>query len=605
MVTKYLCKLAAAIISVISIGTGLAHAQQTIRLPANLKSHLVAVCDVCQHKPGSSAGYKQGLHYSIEALLSSELDSAYTHALQSITQADTANGDDSRQYAFFIKAKVLYYKKLYTQAIAEYQQLLGNSRLDTIIRSNIYTNLGECYLELSDFKQALHYFDTWKQTFQKYNDPYSAGAVYQNSGLCLFHLGRYPEAEKNFNQTLAVNEQLSDTLGLAKTYMNLANLFYNQYLDSKAIPCFEKSLLFAKSAGDLETLKSAYLNMAVVEENRNRFKDALQYRKQYETLHDSAWNRDNIWKLASQEKKFSAELKENKIHLLEQRALVSNAQLKTQRWQRNTLLAIAIGFLAIAGFALAAYTITRRKNKIIIEQKDALDVLNKTKDRLYSIVAHDLRSPIYSLKTNLAKIKTALSKGLVKETDEVLANAQHIAGNTYALLDNLLNWTLSQTNQLLFHPQRLQLQAVVQQVYFDYQPIAANKQITLHQSVPPGYFIQADLNSMKIVLRNLLDNAIKYTPAGGSVSITATGNNTQCSLQIEDTGIGMDEQLLASLQQEGESSVQQDADGNTSTGFGLNLCRVMVQKNNGSLHISSIKNVGTQVDLLFPLNNDI
>ncbi|RXK86885.1 tetratricopeptide repeat-containing sensor histidine kinase [Filimonas effusa] len=602
---KYLCKLAVAIVSVIFIGTAFAHAQQTVRLPVNLKQRLIAVCDVCQHKPGSNTGYRQGLHHSIEALLSGELDSAYTHALYAITQTDTGSDGSGRQYAYFIKAKVLYYKKLYTQAIAEYKQLLGNAQLDTIIRSNIYTNLGECYLELSDFKQALHYFDSWKQTFQKYNDLYSASAVYQNSGLCLFHMERYAEAENDFKQTLTVNEQLRDTFGLAMNYMNLANLYYNQYLDSKAIPCFEKSLLFAKRAGDLEALKSAYLNMAVVEENRNRFKEALQYRKQYETLHDSAWNRDNIWKLASQEKKFTAQIKENKIHLLEQQALVSNAQLKTQRWQRNTLLAVAIGFLAIAGFSLVAYTITRRKNKIIVEQKDALDLLNKTKDRLYSIVAHDLRSPIYSLKTNLAKIKTALSKGVMSETNEVLANAQHIAGNTYALLDNLLNWTLSQTNQLLFHPQRLQLQAIVQQVYFDYQPIAANKQIELQQSVPPGYFIKADLNSMKIVLRNLLDNAIKYTPAGGRVSITATGNSTQCSLQIEDTGIGMDEQLLAGLQTEGETGVQQDADGNTSTGFGLNLCRVMVQKNNGSLHISSKKNAGTQVDLLFPLNDDV
>jgi signal transduction histidine kinase len=585
--------------------------QQHVHLPDNLKRQLKLQCILCRQHPYDSSrlialkdnagNYQVNFHNSIVALINEDLDSAYAYTLNTITQVDSVADKSVYQYAYFIKAKILYYKKIFPEATAEYLHLLTVSLPDEVIRSNIYTNLGEIYMQKKNFVAALDYFNTWQRLYGDSGDLYSYKTVHQNKGLCFFYSGRYKEAEDSYLKTIAIGQQLQDTLTLAIAYANLANLYYARMLDSKAIPRFQQSLMYAQRAGDLEILKDANLNMAVVEENRNRLKEALVYRKQYEKLQDSIWNRDNIWKLTSQERKFDAQLNENKIQLLEQQATLRSNELKTRNWQRNTLFAAAIALLIIVGLIYNAYRLTAKKNLLISRQKEELDVLNKTKDRLYSIVAHDLRSPVYSLKKNLANARRALSQNLLGEADTALSNAQTTAVNTYALLDNMLHWALTQTNQLFFRPEKLQLAVIVKQVCYDYLPYAALKDIGIQQTVPDDVYIQADLNSLKIILRNLLDNAIKYTRPGGHIQIAATVDANTCCLQVKDTGIGMNETILSAVFNNTGEKLQQDANGFTSLGFGLDLCKLMAEKNNGTIHINSTKDIGTEADIYLPL----
>ncbi|HWK04468.1 MAG TPA: tetratricopeptide repeat-containing sensor histidine kinase [Puia sp.] len=585
--------------------------QQHVHLPDNLKQQFKLQCIFCRQHPydsstlialnGNTNNSQVNFHNSIVALINGDLDDAYTFTLNTITHIDSVADKSVYHYAYFIKAKILYYKKLYAEATAEYLRLLTIPLPDEVIKSNIYTNLGEIYMQEKNFTVALNYFNTWQQLYGGNGDLYSYKTVSQNKGLCFFYLNRYKEAEDSYLKTIAIGQQLHDTLALAIAYANLANLYYTQLLDSKAIPSFQQSLVYAKKTGDIEILKDANLNMAVVEENRKRFKEALVYRKQYEQLQDSIWNRDNIWKLTSQERKFDAQLNENKIQLLEQQATLRSNELKTRNWQRNTLFAAAIALLIIAGLVYNAYRLKARKNLLISKQKEELDLLNKTKDRLYSIVAHDLRSPVYSLKSNLAGARNALSQNLISEADTALGNAQTTAVNTYALLDNMLHWALTQTNQLFFRPEKLQLAVIVKQVCYDYIPFASLKNISIQQNVPVDVYIQADLNSLKIILRNLLDNAIKYTQPGGSIQITATVEVNKCCLRVKDTGIGMNETILSAISDNTPGKLQQDANGLTSTGFGLDLCKLMAEKNNGTIQINSKKDIGTEADIYLPL----
>ena len=583
---------------------------QPPHVPAHLISHLRQQCSICQQRPADSLllmtenadQYTASFHNSLLALQQNYLDEAYTYSLQTLAGLEGNQAANLYQYAYFIKAKVLYYKHLYRESIAQYQSLLKDYAKDSVIISTIYSNIGEAYLEQGKYAEALQYFTNWQQLFLAGADFVNTKNYYHNKALCLFHMGKFPESEALFLKNIALEQQYTDSLGLAISYMNLANLYYNQYLDAKAIPYFKRSLLCAQKGGDLSVLKNAYLNAAVVDENRKLYPSALAYRKQYELLQDSIWNRDQVWKLAAQERKFSMQLNENKIKLLQQEARLREADLQTRSRERNTLLIAAIAFLIFSGFVYYAYRVKVNTSRIIMKQKEELGLLNTMKDRLFSIVAHDLRSPVHAIKTSIEGIRAALSGHKTEEAKTLTDRVARTATNTWNLLDNMLHWALSQANQLFFRPEKLHLFAIINQVCYDYAPLADTKAINMHKNVPASIFIRADLTSTKIILRNLLDNAIKYTQPNGEITISASTTAQQCYLQVKDTGIGMDEQVLQAVMNREGQRIREDTLGNRSTGFGLELCKMMVERNQGTLAISSSKEAGTAVNICFPLS---
>lgn len=582
---------------------------QPAHVPASVIQHLRQQCSICMKKPadslllvtGTPDQYTAHFHNSLLALQQNYLDEAYAHSLQTIAGLEGRQDSSLYQYAYFIKAKVLYYKHLYQESIAQYQFLLKSYAKDPVIISQVYSNIGEAYLEQGNYTLALQYLMDWQRLFLLGADFVSTKNYYHNKALCLFHLEKYPESEALFLKNIELEKQNKDSLGLAISYMNLANQYYNQFLDSKAIPYFKLSLLFAKNAGDLSVLKNAYLNAAVVDENRKLYPSALAYRKQYELLQESSWNRDQVWKLAAQERKFASQLNESKITLLQQEADLRDAALKVRSRERNTLLIAAIAFLLLAGIVYYAYRVKVKTSRIITQQKEELALLNTMKDRLFSIVAHDLRSPVHAIKTNIAGIQSALSDQNPGEVQILTDRVARTATNTWSLLDNMLHWALGHTNQLFFRPEKLHLATVINQVCYDYLPLAHAKDIHLDKNIPPTIFMLADLTSTRIILRNLLDNAIKYTHQQGSIIFEAAIREQQCCIQVKDTGIGMDDTILQAVTNREWQRIREDTQGNRSTGFGLELCKMMAERNQGSLTITSNKETGTTVQVCFPL----
>ncbi|WP_315824623.1 HAMP domain-containing sensor histidine kinase [Paraflavitalea speifideaquila] len=223
------------------------------------------------------------------------------------------------------------------------------------------------------------------------------------------------------------------------------------------------------------------------------------------------------------------------------------------------------------------------------------------KDRLFSIVAHDLRSPVHAIKTNATNIQSAINDQNTEQVQLLTDRLSRTATSTWSLLDNMLHWALGHTNQLFFRPEKLHLLTIINQVCYDYTPLALTKGITIHKNVPANIFILADQTSVKIILRNLLDNAIKYTQPEGTISITVTHLPNQCNIQFKDTGMGMDDQVLEAVTNCSWQQIREDTQGNRSTGFGLELCKMMIDRNQGALSITSEKGSGTTINITFPL----
>jgi len=475
----------------------------------------------------------------------------------------------------------------------------AKSELDLISKNFMFYNLvnyklGAISLELKEFEKAISYFNKIEKLPILKNGDYKLSNIYENLGTSYLHLEKYDIAENYLFKSTSLKIKENDTLAIISSYLNLANLFYVQYKDKQAIPYFEKAYSLSKKVNDFNKKREASLNMAVVEENRGNFKKALVYRKELEQWKDSLNNQNKIWAVADFEKKFAVAQKQKQIKVLK----VEN---KLKNTQRNGLFFSAIGLLIILTAGVYLYGQKVKNSKIILLQKNKLDELNATKDQLFSIVSHDLRSSVNALKTSNAKLAATLETKNYDELNQLIIQNSSIANGAYSLLDNLLHWAMLQTKQLYFHKESAHLYSIVQQIEYNYKPLLLDKQITFENLVSRNVFIFVDLDSLKIVLRNLLDNAIKFSNQKGQIKFYSQDTNDNfCQLIIEDTGIGMTEDTIKELLTDSELLAKKANSEIIGTGLGLQLCKQMIQKNSGTLTIESEINKGTKMILNFP-----
>jgi signal transduction histidine kinase len=514
-------------------------------------------------------------------------DSTLVYSMKHLTNSSNTKLND---LCHFFRADSFRRKKMFLESKKEYN-LISN---DFQFLYKIKIGLGAIYLEERDFSRAALNFQEIEQSKENRTFDYDRTSLIHDLGICFMELKEFDKAEKYlFKSVLMYQFEKNDTL-LITSYMDIATLYYNQYKDKQAIPYFEKAYQLSKKIKSFELKQNATINMSVVEENRGNFKQSLAYRKESEQWKDSLNNQNKIWAVADYEKKFAVAQKQKQIKVLE----IENELKETQR---KTMFYSVLGMLLLMAGGVYMYAQKVKNAKIILSQKIKLDELNATKDQLFSIVSHDLRSSVNALKTSNAKLTNSLETKDYQQLDQLLQQNSTIANGAYSLLDNLLHWALLQTKQLYFHKDSVHLHSIVQQIEYNYKPLLLDKSITFANVVSKNSFIFVDLDSLKIILRNLLDNAIKFSPENGQISMYTVETTTNfCQLVIQDTGLGMTQNTINELLVDNELLAKKENSEIIGTGLGMQLCKQMIKKNGGSLNIESELNQGTKMILSFP-----
>ncbi|MCP2026830.1 signal transduction histidine kinase [Flavobacterium sp. HSC-32F16] len=533
--------------------------------------------------------FKEEIHFSKAQYYfhANNWDSTLVYSMKHLS---ISRNKELNDYCHYFRGFSFKKKKLFKEA---------NSELRLISKKFVFyplvnKTLGEIFLELKEFKKAIDFFKEIEKYPLANKQGFKKSIVYQNIGTCYLHLNEFEKAEEYLFKSKVLEEKDGNDSELINVYMNIANLYYLQYKDNLAIPYFEKSYGLSKKVNDFNKKRGAAMNMAVIEENRGNFKKALVYRKEFEQWKDSLNNQNKVWELADYEKKFAVAQKQKQIKVLE----VEN---KLKDTQRNALFFSAIGLLLILTGGVYLYAQKVKNGKTILRQKNKLDELNTTKDQLFSIVSHDLRSSVNALKTSNSKLSATLETKNYDELNQLIIQNSGIANGAYSLLDNLLHWALLQTKQLYFHKESVHLHSVIQQIEYNYKPLLLDKAITFENSVSKNIFLFVDLDSLKIVFRNLLDNAIKFSKENGQITFSANEIDSDfCQVIIQDTGIGMSINTIDELLQEGELLAKKSNSEIIGTGLGLQLCKQMIKKNSGTFEIESELNQGTKMILTFP-----
>jgi len=536
-----------------------------------------------------SRQFKENINFDMAQAFfcESNWDSTLVYSMKEISNS---KNKELIEYCHYFRGISFQEKKLLNEAKKE----LGQISKDFHFASKVKMKLGEIAVDQKEFEKALEYFKQVEKFSDRRIYDMKNSTVLHNIGLCYLHLKNYDKAENYLFKSSKLQEVEKDTLLLIGSYMDLANLYYEQYKDNQAIPYFEKAYHLSKKVNSFNIKRAAAKNMAAVEENRKNFKLALEYRKEYETWKDSLNDQNKVWAIADLEKKFAVKQKQKEVDVLA-------AENKVKIAERNGFLIASVLLLILFGTGVYFYRQKIKNNKIILAQKNELDELNATKDKLFSIVSHDLRSSVNALKTSNGRLMENLENKNFTELDVLLHTNSIIANGAYNLLDNLLNWALLQTKQAYFYQESLHLATIVLHVEYNYKPLMLNANINFKSDVSKVDYVFADMDSLKIIIRNMLDNAIKFSKENGTISIyTRPSSEEFCYLVIEDTGLGMNETTRQELLKETLLLSKKKNDDIIGTGLGMQLCKSLIRKNGGKLEIESEENVGTKMIIILP-----
>ncbi|CAL2106342.1 TPR repeat-containing protein [Tenacibaculum sp. 190524A02b] len=526
---------------------------------------------------------KKSFCKSINFYKNEEYDSCYAYSNRSLLESFNEEENDILNY---IQGTSAVRKKLYKKALSSFLAISENEEMSSLKLHK----LGRVYLSLKKYDESIFYYEKWNKNSSSTTLKLRK-ASYHNLALCYIHKKQYGRAKKYFKKELNLIQK-KDTASLIRAKMELANVYYNQYLDDEAIPLFEEAYELAKSFSNLQLKEDTSKNMAVVERNRKRYKESVAYYREYNKWKDSIWNRDRIWELTERDKKLALAQKQQEIALQEEK-------LKRQKVVQNSLLAGASGLLLFIGGLGFFYRKLKKKNKLITKQKEDLDVANKTKNYLFSVVSHDLRSPINTIKYQHETLRKHVQNEDLSAIREVSETAIAVTESTSHLLNNVLHWSLEQSNQLLFETKEYALRPLVEHVLHDYVSLLEAKGIELTSSLENN-LVKVDKESIKIVIRNLIDNAVKYMGESGNITVnTGIHSDSIAFISIEDTGMGISPKRLEKINALQNLSIDK-IDRSKGVGLGLLLCQTLIKKNQGSLVFESEVGKGTKITILLP-----
>jgi signal transduction histidine kinase len=415
--------------------------------------------------------------------------------------------------------------------------------------------------------------------------------IYGKLATVAFRKGAYDRALAFYDSAYHLNERTNDRHGMAEVDLGRAVIFTSQSRYDEAMANLENSLSVAKELNARILEIRCYNQLSLLWEMKADYKKSLMYYKQYKQLEDTLFSQELQGKLLRSQLRFETEARDSQIAMLSQKDAIQSSELRKQEFVRNILVVV----MALSVILLVSvYRSGRRRRQIntlllqhqeeMEKRSEELERLNQVKDKFFSIISHDLRSPINAL----SGLLDLLDKGAVsafelpKHIKELKARFNH----TRTLLNNLLDWTLLQMDKLSVQAAKIDVYNIVEE---NIQLLSSvqSKDIRLINEVPRNAIGFADSNTINLVIRNLITNAIKFTNDGGTVRIAVREKDAEWLVSVKDNGVGMNNDVLKMLFDKTAPYTTRGTANEKGTGLGLILCKEFVEKNGGRIWVES------------------
>lgn len=474
--------------------------------------------------------------------------------------------------------------------------------------SKTLNNIGTVYLSDNMPDSALYFLRQSEALKLAMNDHRGLAYTYENMGLAHRLLGNHNNAFDYLDLSRQYYEETHNLQGLTKIYLDLAQT-------SAVLRKFKEADRYFVIADSLnEIVKNpknkmiAFQAHAVLDSARGDYKKALADYKEYAMLNTDYFNVQKDRYMTNAAEKYESEKKqrENDALLHQQQA-----HLATIRHQRMLEVSGLLVLVVILGITFLVFRLNRKlnlknaesleQNKIIVSQNEKLESLVQVKDRIFSVISHDLRSPLAILDGLLFLLRDEKipPEQFRQYTNELWRDTK----NTAYMMDNLLQWASSQMKGLRLQADDFDLVEALHQEFDLLCTLSRQKEVHLFSELEGPLMVYADQDMIKLVLRNLISNAVKFTPAGGRIRIFATRHNGLVEVSVADNGTG----IPASEYSKIFSHIYYSTTGTQNEkgcGLGLPLSKEFIERNNGTIRFVSEENVGTTFTFTVPVSEE-
>jgi signal transduction histidine kinase len=542
------------------------------------------------------------LYYLNKGLLLSE-ESDYKTGVGRIT---VALGNMHFGWKNYDKA-IVYYKKAYGIA----KEINSKSGMGVTL-----SNIGAVYSDLKNYPEAIKYLKMSIPVLEEMNEDDALANSYLSLVICYTDSEVFDTARFYIEKSLKILEKHKNKESLAIAYDTYSQLYLKSGDYRKSIEYIQKALAIAEEINFKLMLQRGYKRLAVAYEKMAFYKPSIAYWMKYDSIKDSLVSEKTLKDIADFEAKYKSEKQRKEIALLEKDNEIKELDLKKKRWQQNTTFA---GLVVVILFVIALYyryRINRKttkllseKNEQISKQNRSLAELNKkqeeliaTKDKFFSIIAHDLKSP-FNLIQGISDLFYEDFENLTEdEKKKFIQSISRSAKETFKLLENLLEWSYSQTGNLNVNTEDFDVTKTIKGTIAVLQPQANRKNISILSDETGNIRVFADMNMVRTILRNLVSNAIKFSYPGSEIKIQIAGVGDFIKISIQDKGVGIDKKNLDKLFRIDNKIQTRGTANEKGTGLGLVLCQEFVTKNGGVISVESEKGKGSIFVFSLPIS---
>jgi signal transduction histidine kinase len=480
---------------------------------------------------------------------------------------------------------------------------------DSVSLAVNYNGLAESFQYLHKNDSSIVYFLKANQLFKKLHKTGYQAITLSNLGTIYTN---YPDSLKKASDAFSGAWMEFQKLGWnhyeSEIKEGFGNILSSQGKYKEAIAAYTESMRSTERFNRGFSLKkSTYQKMAKAYESIGDYKSALKYHVLYAQYSDSLNQKEKYEKLVSIEKQYETEKKENEIYRLQVRQELTDVQLRKNKQLKILGFVTASLLLIFVFFVLIRYydknklnQLLELKNKKIEQSENELKVLNASKNKFFSIIAHDLKNPFHTVMGYSWLLSKDYERFTKEERRKFASDIHHSTNNIFRLLQNLLEWSKSQTGRLTVMPREIEFKQIIDSSVSVLRSLADKKNIGIKFDYNDDLILYVDPLMIETVLRNLINNAIKFTPEDGLIEVTANQIDGQICICVKDSGIGISQEDALNLFRIDSTVKRKGTNNEDGSGLGLILCKEFVDKNNGTIWVKSSLGEGSSFFFTVP-----
>jgi signal transduction histidine kinase len=525
----------------------------------------------------------------------SDFGKALSYAYEGRKMSEAVGYRDGIASALNSIARVHRNMEEYEEALNNYKKALEISEKlgNKSAVATLLSNIANVYLYLEQYQKALDLYFQALKIFKETGNKRMIARMMHNIASVYNDVGKYSQALEYDSNSLKLSEKIGNSVRITFALGSIGRDYGNLKDYGNALNYLNKSLKMAVKLERKDIIKELYKIYTQTYEDMGDYKNALLYHQRFKETSEEILNEKRNERIAHLQVVYEVDKKGKENQLLKKNNHI-------QKLQRNFLALVSFFVVIIALVTYNRYRTRKKAEQVLRVSEQKLKKMNAAKDQLFTIIAHDLGSPLNSLLLSAGHLKNHFQSLDEQNRSEFIHNIYRQTRDMSELLENLLQWAMVQIGKMEKNPEIVDIRLLTEETLKQVKYTAQKKKIHVSSSIMENTAAWADKQMVKAITRNLLSNAVKYTHPGGEVKVTSKDAGNRIEITVSDNGVGLDKEKAERLFTEEIHESTRGTANERGTGLGLMLCKEFVEMNGGEIQVQSQPDHGSQFSFNLP-----